>query len=209
LTNSSTTKTALSAVWESYGGHSPVSIFFSQVSPISEEAIALIDQNTRPVIVPRGKLILKKGSSGDELYFIVKGVARGMIVEDGREITTWINEENEVIGTIRNLGIRRPSEEMVQALETCELVAIPYDLIERLYREFPETNVVGRIILEESYRDAEERAYIARIHSAEKRYKRLMETRPNLCNRIPLKHIASYLGMTLETLSRIRNKRNF
>ncbi len=204
-----TTRSGLSTIWENYGGYSPVSIFFSQIAPVSEGAITLINQHTRPVMVPRGKLILKKGSSGDELYFIVKGVARGMLIEDGREITTWINEENEVIGTIRNLAIRRPSEEMVQALETCELVAIPYDLIERLYREFPETNVVGRIILEESYREAEERAYIARIHAAEKRYKRLMETRPNLCNRIPLKHIASYLGMTLETLSRIRNRRNF
>ena len=131
------------------------------------------------------------------------------MTEDGREITTWINEENEVIGTIRNLGLARPSEEMVQAIEYCELIAIPYTVVEQLYRDYPEANIIGRIILEESYRDAEERAYISRIHAADKKYKRLMETRPNLCNRVPLKHIASYLGMTLETLSRIRNKRNF
>lgn len=154
-------------------------------------------------------MILRQGGTGSVLYFIVKGAARGLIMDDDKEITTWINEENEVIGTIRNLGTGRATDEMVQALENCELVAIPYDTIEKLYAEFPETNVVGRIMLEESYREAEERAYIARMHSAEKKYKRLMDTRPNLCNRVPLKHIASYLGMTLETLSRIRNKRNF
>lgn len=195
--------------WAKYGGSSPVSLFFSQIAPVSQEAIQLLDENTYPVNVSKGKLILKAGGTGDVIYFIVKGVARGYIMDEEKEITTWINEENELIGTIRNLGTGRATDEMVQALENCDLVAIPYKLIQRLYTEFPETNAIGRIMLEESYRDAEERAYIARMHSAEKKYKRLMETRPNLCNRVPLKHIASYLGMTLETLSRIRNKRNF
>lgn len=195
--------------WAQYGGHSPVSLFFSQVAPISEDALKLIDETTYPVTIAKGKMILRQGSTGNVLYFIVKGVARGLIMDEDKEITTWINEENEIVGTIRNFGTGASTDEMVQALEHCEMVAIPYETIQKLYTEFPETNAVGRIVLEESYREAEERAYIARIHSAEKKYKRLMETRPNLCNRVPLKHIASYLGMTLETLSRIRNRRNF
>ena len=195
--------------WKAYGGRSPVCYFFQQIHSIPEAALELLDEATYIVQVPKGKLIFRSGSVGEVLYFIVKGVVRGFMTEDGREITTWINEENEVIGTIRNLGLARPSEEMVQAIEYCELIAIPYTVVEQLYRDYPEANIIGRIILEESYRDAEERAYISRIHAADKKYKRLMETRPNLCNRVPLKHIASYLGMTLETLSRIRNKRNF
>lgn len=198
----------LAQKWKDPVGRSPLSYFFSQIHPVSDQALQLLDAATYPVKVGKGALILRPGSTGDLLYFIVKGVVRGYIMEEGKEITTWINEEREIIGTIRNLGLSRPSDEMVQAIENCDLVAIPYDIIERLYREFPETNIVGRIILEESYREAEERAYISRIPSAEKKYKRLIETRPNLTNRVPLKHIASYLGMTLETLSRIRNRRN-
>lgn len=199
----------ISSKWKAYGGRSPVSYFFNQIHPLPIAALDLLDRSTYVMQVPKGELIFKAGSTGDLLYFIVKGAVRGFLVEDGKEITTWINEENEVIGTIRNLGLSRPSEEMVQAIEYCELIAIPYNTIEDLYRQYVEANIVGRIILEESYRDAEERAYISRIHSAEKKYKRLLDTRPNLCNRVPLKHIASYLGMTIETLSRIRNKRNF
>src|SRR5690606_16055247 len=111
----------------------------------------LLDENTYPVNVSKGKLILKAGGTGDVIYFIVKGVARGYIMDEEKEITTWINEENELIGTIRNLGTGRATDEMVQALENCDLVAIPYNLIQRLYTEFPETNAIGRIMLEESY----------------------------------------------------------
>ncbi len=199
----------ISSKWQSYGGQSPVALFFSQIAPISQEAIDIINEETYPLTVPKGKMILSTGSYGRNLFFVVKGVARGLVMDDDKEITTWINEENEIVGTIRNLGNHTETNEMVQALEHCELVVIPYDTIERLYSDFPETNLIGRVILEDSYKGAEERAFIARMHSAEKRYKRLMDTRPNLTNRIPLKHIASYLGMTLETLSRIRNKRNF
>lgn len=194
--------------WETESGHSPIADFFNMVHPIPEEAFTAIDRETFPVNIKKGKFIIKPGSSNDHLYFIVKGVVRGYIVEESKEITTWINEEQEVIGTIRNFGMSAPSEEYLQAIETCLLIAIPYKLIDYLYETFPASNIIGRKLLEESYRGAEERAYISRIPSAEKRYKRFIETRPNLANRVPLKYVASYLGMTLETLSRIRNKRS-
>jgi len=63
---------------------------------------------------------------------------------------------------------------------------------------------VARRLWEDNYRGAEERAYLGRIPSAEKKYKKFIEKNPNLMNRIPLKYIASYLGMTVETLCRIR-----
>lgn len=194
--------------WKSTGGHSPVALFFNAVHPISEEAFNRIDAETYPVTIQKSRFLLKPGSTGDALYLIMKGVIRAYIVEDGKEITTWINEENQIVGTIRNLGLSIPSEEHLQAIETTHLVAIPYALIEELYEKIPEANVIGRKLLEASYRDAEERAYICRIPSAEKKYKRFVETRPTLANRVALKYIASYLGMTLETLSRIRNRRS-
>lgn len=194
--------------WKKFGGHSPISIFFNQIHPISQSVIELLDAGTFLLHVPKSKLIFKPGSEGEMLYMVLKGVARGYIVEERKEITTWINEENEVIATIRNLGLERPSEESIQAIENCDLIGMPYSLVEELYESYPEANIIGRKILEDSYRAAEERAYIARIPSAEKRYKRLIDTRPNLVNRIPLKYVASYLGITLETLSRIRNRRS-
>jgi CRP-like cAMP-binding protein len=192
--------------WDVYGGQSPLFMFFNAIYPISAEAGALMDRDTYPVTLERGNFLMKPGSSSALLHLVLKGVIRGYVKEGKKEITTWINEEHEIVGSIRSLGLDRPSEEYVQAIENTELIAIPYKLVEYLYDHFPEANIIGRKILEESYRAAEERAYISRIPSAEKKYKRFLDTQPRLINRIPLKYIASYLGMTLETLSRVRGR---
>lgn len=193
--------------WDTPSGHSPLSIFFDQIHTLSKEAIAILDNGTFPVTITRSKFLMKPGNTDDQYYLILKGVMRAFIKEDGKEITTWINEENEIVGSIRSLGRNTPCDEYIQAIEDTELVGISYSLIQYLYDQFPEANIVGRKILEESYRDAEERAFISRIPSAEKKYKRFIATRPQLLNRVSLKYIASYLGMTLETLSRVRSRK--
>ncbi|MBS1576733.1 MAG: Crp/Fnr family transcriptional regulator [Bacteroidetes bacterium] len=193
--------------WESTNGHSPVSVFLNAVHPIRKEIFEIIDRETFPVTILKGKFLLKPGNNtGEYIYLIIKGVIRAYIKEEGKEITTWINEENEIVGSIRSLGLYKSSDEYLQAIEDTELIGIPYRTIEHLYDTYPEANIIGRKILEESYRDAEERAYISRIPSAEKKYKRFIDTRPQLVNRVSLKYIASYLGMTLETLSRVRGR---
>lgn len=187
---------------------SPICDFFASIHPLSKDAAACIAHGTFPEKIAKGKYLIKPGTNNTCLYFIVKGVIRGFIKEQGKEITTWINEENEIVGSIRNLGLDIPSEEYLQAVETTRLIALPVELIEHLYTHFPEMNIIGRKILEENYRGAEERAYICRLPSAEKRYKRFLQKRGSLLNRIPLRLVASYLGMTVETLSRIRSKKN-
>jgi len=192
--------------WDQTDGHSPVSIFFNAIHTLHNDAIEIIDRETFPVAIQKGKFLMKPGSTGEVIYLILKGVIRAFIKEDGKEITTWINEENEIVGSIRSLGLYIPSDEYLQAIEDTQLIGIPYRMVESLYDSYPEANIIGRKILEESYRDAEERAYICRIPSAEKKYKRFIETRPRLINRVSLKYIASYLGMTNETLSRVRGR---
>jgi CRP-like cAMP-binding protein len=193
--------------WDTINGHSPVSNFLNAIHPVHKDAIDLMDKETYPVTIQKGKFLMKPGNNGEIVYLILKGVIRAFIKEDGKEITTWINEENEIVGSIRSLGLHTHSDEYLQAIEDTSLIAIPYRMIEYMYDTFPEANIIGRKILEDSYRDAEERAYISRIPSAEKKYKRFIETRPQLINRVSLKYIASYLGMTLETLSRVRSRK--
>lgn len=188
-------------------GSSPLAVFFNSVYPLSPDAVAYIEDNTSLLKLGKGKLLVKPGYNSDKLFWVLKGVVRGYITEEGKEITTWINEENEIVGSIRNLGLDISSDEYLQVLEDTELVVIPRAVIEHLYAHFPEANIIGRLLLEENYRGAEERAYISRIPSSEKRYRRFEQTRGALLNRIPLKYIASYLNMTLETMSRIRSKK--
>jgi hypothetical protein len=78
--------------------------------------------------------------------------------------------------------------------------------VQSLYQQFPDFNIVIRKLLQKYYRDAEGRAFIARLTNAESKYRYFITSYNHLVNRIPLKYVASFLGMTLETLSRVRKK---
>lgn len=123
---------------------------------------------------------------------------------EGREITTWIDWENSMVSTIGSMDTDVITDEAIQALEDCHLIEFSQEILNHIYDKFPETNRIGRLIVTENLRTAEERAYIARLSSAEERYKRFIMRNGKLLNRVSLKYIASYLNMKIETLSRIR-----
>lgn len=192
--------------WKKYNNFSPLVSIFKKFHPLNDEIEKRINQHTFPISYKKNKYLVSPVDRNKFLFLIVKGVVRGFIKDGNSEITTWIAKENEVVGTIRNLWIDGDSEEYLQALEDVDLIAIPHVLSEYLYENFAEANIVGRKMMEQYYRSAEERAYLCRISSAEKRYKRFLVSFPDLINRVSLKHIASFLAIRLETLSRIRAK---
>jgi CRP-like cAMP-binding protein len=192
--------------WKKYNNFSPLVSIFKKFHPLNDEIEKRINQHTFPISYRKNKYLVSPVDRNKFLFLIIKGVVRGFIKDGDNEITTWIAKENEIVGTIRNLWIDGDSDEYLQALEDVDLVAIPHVLSEYLYENFPEANIVGRKMMELYYRSAEERAYLCRISSAEKRYKRFLLSFPDLINRVSLKYIASFLAIRLETLSRIRAK---
>ncbi|WP_316798520.1 Crp/Fnr family transcriptional regulator [Pedobacter frigidisoli] len=192
--------------WRKYNNSSPLIAVFKNFHPLNDEIEQRINQHTFPISYKKSKFLVSPVDHNKYLFLIVKGIVRGFIKDGKTEITTWIAKENEVVGTIRNLWIDGDSEEYLQALEDVDLIAIPHVLSEYLYENFPEANIVGRKMMELYYRSAEERAYLCRISSAEKRYKRFLASFPDLINRVSLKYIASFLAVRLETLSRVRAK---
>lgn len=184
----------------------PLVEYINQMYPLKEEIRQFIMQNTYFKKLPKGKFLLKPGEICGHYYYIHKGILRSYIKYGVKEITIWINPENEITTCIRSMSNNKPSDEYIQAVEACELVVIPFEVMQQVYEKFPEMNMVGRVLLEEYYAASEERVFICRIPDAKSRYRHFVETRPELANRIPLKHIASYLGITLETLSRLRAK---
>ncbi|MFD2286768.1 cyclic nucleotide-binding domain-containing protein [Pedobacter petrophilus] len=192
--------------WKKFNNFSPFISIFKKFHPLNGDIEQRINQHTFPVSYKKNKFIVSPADRNKYLFLIVKGVVRGFVKDGNTEITTWIAKENEIVGTIRNLWLDGDSEEHLQALENVDLIAIPHVLTEYLYENYPEANIVGRKIMELYYRSAEERAYLCRISSAEKRYKRFLVSFPDLINRVSLKYIASFLTIRLETLSRIRAK---
>jgi CRP-like cAMP-binding protein len=185
---------------------SPFTLFVKTIYPVSTAAQEFINQRTFVGQLNKGELLVTAGTMCTDIYLIRKGILRSYVKEGSKEITTWISSEQELVTCITCLGLQQPARENIQALEDCELSALKLEDLQYLYDNFPEANIVGRKILEKYYRDAEERAFIARLMEATSKYKHFIATKSDLLNRVPLKFIASYLGMTLETLSRIRSK---
>jgi CRP-like cAMP-binding protein len=185
---------------------SPFVAFAKDIYPISAEARAFINQKTFLYRVRKNELLVTAGNICTHLFLIKKGVLRSYVKEGIKEITTWITGEHDLVTCITSFGLQRPARENIQAIEDCELYGLSHNDLEYLYDHFPEMNIVGRKILEKYYRDAEERAFIARLTEATSKYKHFVVTKHDLLTRVPLKFIASYLGVTLETLSRIRSK---
>ncbi len=193
--------------WKEYGYCSPLIDIFKRFHPLNAEIEQLINLNTFPVSFKKNKFLLSPIDRNQYLFLITKGAVRGYVKLDKHEITTWISIEGEVIGSIDNLwDENKESKEYLQALEDVEAIALPHKLTMYLHENFAEANIIGRKMVEMYYKSAEERAYICRIPSAEKRYKHFLKAFPGLAHRISLKHIASFLAMRIETLSRVRAK---
>lgn len=185
---------------------SPLIKALDQFHPQSPAIIEFFEQHVVYSYIPRGKLLLKAGTVCEYLYFIIRGAVRGYLTTEKKDITTWITAENEVVTSISTLDLEIPALENMEAIEDCEMLVLKTADLNELYLRHPEFNITGRKLLQQYYRDAENRAYLMRIATAESKYKYFLERHNNLLNRIQLTHIASYLGMTLETLSRIRKK---
>lgn len=184
----------------------PLVHFANAVYPISDEAREYANSKCFSHKVKKGEFLVKSGELCSYIYFIQKGILRGYVQDGKKEITTWITAENELATSITSFHTQQRSFENIQAIEESELTGLHFDDLQYLYNNFPEVNIAGRLLLEKYYRDAEERAYIARLTEATSKYQRFIATKSFMLNRVPLKFIASYLGMTLETLSRIRSK---
>ncbi|MEI9945992.1 MAG: Crp/Fnr family transcriptional regulator [Chitinophagaceae bacterium] len=174
--------------------------------PLTVGATEYIREHAYSCSFRKGKLLLKAGEICDHVYFIKSGAVRGFLREGSKDITTWITAEGEMVTSISGLDRKEPAIENMQAIEDCELLAITYTDLQNLYIKYPEFNIVIRKLLQQYYRDAEGRAFIARLTNAENKYKHFLINHSRLANRIPLKYIASFLGITLETLSRVRKK---
>ena len=185
----------------------PLVDFINNIYPLTDEIMEFMSSRTTFKKVSKGKFLLKPGEYCNDYYYIHKGILRSYIKYGEKEITIWINPEGEITTAIRSIAGSRLSDEYIQVIENAELVVIPFNAMRELYERFPEMNKVGRMLLEEYYAASEERVFIARLPNAQARYQHFINSRPELLNRIPLKYVASYLGITLETLSRLRAKK--
>ena len=178
----------------------------NQYLEISEQVKLKLTEFIEPKKFTRGTLLLEGGETCQHIYFMKKGLARGFFNQDGKDITSWFAVENDLATSLYSFVTQKPSFESIEILENSVLYAISYDNLQQLYHQFPEFNLVGRRFVEKYYVELMSRTISLQFQSAKERYQQLLAHQPQLLQRASLGHIASYLGISQETLSRIRAK---
>lgn len=153
----------------------------------------------------KSDFILKEGQVCNKACFIVKGLTRSYYLREGIEITSRFMEEGNIVTSWPSYYTQKKGNEFIQALEKTVLACLTYSDIQKLYFEFPDFNIIGRKQVEYAFYQSELRTQMLRKHTAEEKYYFFTTHHPSLLQRVSLKHIATYLGMTEETLSRVRS----
>lgn len=182
--------------------------FFNRYNKISAEAYEAIAGISELLSIKKNTDLQSIGHTCRTIYFISKGAARIYYYKDGTDITEHFAFENSISVRVESLFTNKPSRKAIEIIEDAEVVAIDAIGLFKLYDEFPEIERLFRKIFEEGYVETVNRLESIQFHSAKDRYNALLAEHPNILQRVPLKHIASYLGVTQVTLSRIRASAN-
>jgi CRP-like cAMP-binding protein len=181
--------------------------YFKRFSPLSDEAKKAIEGITKVVQIQKNKDLQPIGHSCKTVYFINKGIARIYYYKEGIDITDSFAIENNVIARVESLFTGKPSRKAIQVLEDTEILAIDANELFKLYDTYPEIERLFKKIFEANHVETVNRIEGIQFHTADERYKALLEEAPTIIQRVPLKYIASYLGITQVSLSRIRGQR--
>lgn len=180
--------------------------YFTQFSPLTADEQEAIAGICNTITVPKNKDLQPIGHTCKTIYFIEKGIARIYYYKDGIDITEGFYFENSIIARVESLFTGKPSRKAIQVLQDAEIIAINATALFKLYDQFPAIERLFRKIFEAGYVDMVNRIEGIQFHTAEERYKALLHEAPDVLMRIPLKYVASYLGITQVSLSRIRGQ---
>lgn len=154
----------------------------------------------------KGDRIIREGQVASSFFIVKSGMVRSYFRKGDSEVTVWFAYECQKAVSISSLFDNKPSRETVECIEDCELLCISNKDLRELYHKYECMNTIGRKMVEEYCGILDDRIYQFQVMSAMERYKDLMEYEPEIIRRVPLSYIASFLGISQETLSRIRHK---
>ncbi|MBK1896355.1 Crp/Fnr family transcriptional regulator [Chryseobacterium paridis] len=156
------------------------------------------------VSYPKGFCLMEADKIISQVYFIRKGIVRAYASTVDNDITFWFGSEGETIISMKSYVQDKPGYESIELLEDCELYQIDTENLRKLFNEDIHIANWGRKFAERELVKTEELIISRQFKTSTERYKDLMRDKPHLLRRVQLGHIASYLGITQVSLSRIR-----
>ncbi|WP_299557149.1 Crp/Fnr family transcriptional regulator [Seonamhaeicola sp.] len=172
---------------------------------LSEPAFNILHSEMTEVNRKKGDFLIKEGEAHDFVYFIKEGALRSYYInKDGKDVTLWFGFECDIAASLSNFIESKPSLENLVFLEDSTLLKIKRSTLLNLFNSNLELSIFGRKLAEIALLEMEQQILSIHFTDAKSRYLTLIEKFPHILQRVNLGHIASYLGITQVTLSRIR-----
>jgi CRP-like cAMP-binding protein len=178
---------------------------FSKNLPLSDQTKVEIGRHLEILNLNKRHLLIQENQRHDFAYFVIKGAVRSFYLKDGIEVNTWFALENDMVGSLQNFN-DKPSRETMELVENSTLIAINIKKIKPLMLSNIQIANFINAIIEEYALFLEDKFYFSQMMNSIDKYLTLVDKQPQLLQRIPLTYIASFLGITRETLSRLRAK---
>jgi CRP-like cAMP-binding protein len=179
---------------------------FRQFTDFSDSELEIIMPYFEPKEYRKKTTLLHIGKVSNEVFYLVKGCIRLYCQKDGEELSTYFFTENMFAGSYDSFLSRKPSKVAIETLEECEVLVLTHKNQEKLYDIFPKMNEFIRKAIEQRFVLLHDLFISYLLNSPEERYLALLNDRPELLQRIPQHQIASFLGVTPVSLSRIKNR---
>lgn len=174
---------------------------YCRLEPASIEALAEL---LVPMKFHRGETILNEGEECTCMYYVERGMVRQYYYKNNKDVTEHFSFEGRIVMCIESLLRQVPSQLIIEALENTHLYAIPRMKLLQAIQTTPELGILYGKILEHALISSQHHADSQRFENAQERYERLLREKPEIVLRAPMIHVASFLQMTPETLSRVR-----
>jgi CRP-like cAMP-binding protein len=178
--------------------------FICKYVDFTEDDLKSIDGKIEFLNLKKNQIFINQGDIADRIAFTNKGYLRVYYFFDGEEITRDITPLHSFATALPSFISKKPSFEIISAITDCELIIISRENLEFLYSNYPKWERLGRRIMEEMFVESQRRIYSFITETAEIRYKKLLKQYPEMIHDVPLKYIADFLGIKLQSLSRLR-----
>lgn len=182
--------------------------YFKQISHLSESSEEALKALIHTQSIPKNQDLQHIGQTCKTLYFLKSGLARIYYFHDGNDVTEGFYEPFCLIARAESLFAGVPSKKAIQVLEDAEVWSISTKDLFGLYDTHRDIERLFSRLFEGAYVQTIQRIENLQFHSADERYQLLAQEQPEVLRRVPLKYIASYLGITQVSLSRIRAKKS-
>ena len=178
--------------------------YLQKIAPLTKESSLEFISKCKLYNFSKGTVLVKPGQTSQYLYFVKSGIGKVYYLKEEKELIDWISDEGHLLTSVTSFLTHQPSKHYVQLIEDSKLIGISYNDLESLFSKYHDMERLGRKISTMALVQLQERINAMQFESAKERYDNFLVRFPSCINRIALGDLASYLGMTQVTLSRVR-----